>query len=104
MKRFSVLECNVAVLDVGICELDQSQTYDLLIMGIPSWDFGGIKTDWEDLEREFMENDLKGKTVALYGLGDQQGFGDYFLDAIGWLHERVVKLGASNADHWPVDG
>lgn len=38
--------------------------------------------------------------VALYGLGDQAGFGDYFQDAMCWLHDHVVKLGASIMGRW----
>ena len=31
--------------------------------------------------------DLQGKIVALFGLGDQAGYGEWFLDAMGLLHD-----------------
>lgn len=80
------------------------ETFDFVIMGIPTWDFGGIQEDWEDFEKEILSTDLNDKTVALYGLGDQLGYGDYFVDAMGWLHERVLKTGATVIGAWPTEG
>lgn len=78
--------------------------YKFLIMGIPTWDFGGIQEDWEDFEADLQLADLSTAVVALYGLGDQRGYGDYFVDAMGWLHERVLTTGAEVIGHWPADG
>ena len=73
------------------------QQYRFLVMGIPTWDFGGIQEDWEDFEADLQVADLSEAVVALYGLGDQRGYGDYFVDAMGWLYEQVIG-------HWPADG
>jgi flavodoxin len=37
-------------------------------------------------------------------LGDQRGYGDYFVDAMGWLYERVLATGAQVIGHWPAEG
>jgi flavodoxin I len=50
------------------------------------------------------EVDFSGKTVALFGLGDQFGYADYFLDAMGMLHDLVVQSGARVVGHWPTEG
>lgn len=78
--------------------------FDLAIMGIPTWDFGGIQADWEDFEDALVLADLNGKMVALFGLGDQFGYGDFFLDAMGWLQEKLEPTGASLIGYWPTDG
>src|SRR5690625_7569639 len=44
------------------------------------------------------------KQVALFGLGDQFGYGDYFLDALGMLHDVVLASGAEIKGHWPTEG
>lgn len=80
------------------------QQYRFLVMGIPTWDFGGIQEDWEDFEADLQMADLSEAVVALYGLGDQRGYGDYFVDAMGWLYERVQATGAQMIGHWPADG
>lgn len=78
--------------------------YDVLILGIPTWDFGGIQEDWEVFESQLETMKLGGKIVALYGLGDQFGYGDYFLDAMGWLYKHVVAAGALVIGEWPTEG
>ena len=75
-----------------------------LILGIPTWDFGGIQDDWDELEDRLGQLDLSGKVVALYGLGDQHGYADYYLDAMGWLHERLAQSNATFVGRWPTEG
>ncbi len=79
-------------------------TYDQLILGIPTWDFGQIQSDWEEFWTDLTEIDFTGKTVALFGLGDQFGYGDYFLDAMGMLHDVIVANGATVVGYWPTQG
>jgi len=78
--------------------------YQAIILGIPTWDFGQIQSDWEEFWDDLIEIDFSGKTVALFGLGDQFGYGDYFLDAMGMLHDVIVANGAAIIGHWPVEG
>ncbi|MEM6900708.1 MAG: flavodoxin [Pseudomonadota bacterium] len=104
VDRFADLDCHVEIMDVVDYTREKTRPYDFIIMGIPTWDFGGIHSDWEHHEDEILKTDLKGKVVALYGLGDQAGYGEWFLDAMGWLHERVVKVGASVIGRWSTEG
>ena len=76
--------------------------YAYIILGIPTWDFGQIQSDWEEFWADVEEVDFSGKTVALFGLGDQFGYGDFFLDAMGMLHEVVVRRGAKIVGMWPT--
>lgn len=78
--------------------------YERLIFGIPTWDFGQIQSDWEDFWEDVAEIDFNGKTVALFGLGDQFGYGDYFLDAMGMLHDLLRANGATIVGHWSTAG
>ena len=47
---------------------------------------------------------LSNKTIALYGLGDQVGYPEWFLDAMGYLHNKVVVQGANIIGYWPNEG
>ncbi|HWV16038.1 MAG TPA: flavodoxin [Cellvibrio sp.] len=78
--------------------------YDKIIFGIPTWDFGQIQSDWEEFWDDISAVDFSGKTVAFFGLGDQFGYGDYFLDAMGMLHDVVVQAGANIIGHWSSEG
>jgi flavodoxin II len=78
--------------------------YDYLILGIPTWDYGELQEDWEDIWDELDDIDLAGKIVALYGLGDQIGYPEWFQDALGYLWAKVVNLGARTVGLWPAQG
>lgn len=94
----------VDMMNVTEVTSDVLAVYPFLIMGIPTWDFGGIQEDWEDFETDLVSARLQGHVVALYGLGDQRGYGDYFVDAMGWLRDRVVQAGAEVIGAWPAEG
>ncbi|MEM9024211.1 MAG: flavodoxin domain-containing protein [Bacteroidota bacterium] len=48
--------------------------------------------------------DFTGKTVALFGLGDQRGYGEWFVDGMGILGEQVIKAGGTIIGHWSTEG
>ena len=78
--------------------------YDLLLIGISTWDFGEIQEDWNELWEDIATTPMKGKVVALFGLGDQEGYGEWFLDAMGLLHDELKTAGAEFVGFWPNDG
>ncbi len=52
--------------------------FDLLILGSPTWGYGDLQDEWETALPDFDKVDLTGKRVALFGLGDQEGYPDTF--------------------------
>lgn len=90
--------------NVADAPLLHANDYDQIIMGIPTWDYGEIQSEWEDIWTELDSLDLSGKRIALFGLGDQVGYGDWFLDAMGLLHDRLIEQGAELVGYWPVEG
>lgn len=78
--------------------------YDRLIFGIPTWDYGELQEDWEAVWDDLDALDLNGKIVAIYGLGDQVGYPEWFLDAMGYLHAKLLALGATIVGYWPREG
>lgn len=94
----------VDVKDIAdVTQLDFAD-YNHIILGIPTWDFGQIQSDWEEFWDDIAAVDFSGKQVALFGLGDQFGYGDYFLDAMGMLHDVIIQSGPEIVGHWPTDG
>ncbi len=91
-------------LNIATDGLGAIAEYDYLILGIPTWDFGQLQEDWQDLWAELEGMNLSGKHCALFGLGDQIGYGEWFLDAMGMLHECLQQRGAHFAGYWPIDG
>lgn len=89
------------IADVTQADIDQFQ---IIIFGISTWDFGQIQSDWEEFWDDVGEMDFSSKTVALFGLGDQFGYGDFFVDAMGMLHDIVIAGGAHVIGYWPIEG
>jgi flavodoxin I/flavodoxin II len=95
---------SVEMINVDEASTDELEGFDFIIMGIPTWDFGGIQADWDNFEGDLEETDLSGKLVALYGLGDQEGYDEWFLDAMGWLRDGVAGTGATLIGSWSTEG
>ncbi|WP_261816684.1 flavodoxin FldB [Vibrio gallicus] len=78
--------------------------YDLLILGISTWDFGELQEDWSEVWDTLGEISITGKHVALFGLGDQEGYGEWYLDAMGLLHQQLQAHTPQFIGYWPIDG
>lgn len=94
----------VELLDLARVPLRRANDYPLLILGIPTWDFGELQEDWERVWPQLAEIDWPAKTVALFGLGDQDGYPQWFQDALGYLAREVVARGARLVGLWPAAG
>ena len=68
--------------------------FDILILGIPTWHIGEMQDDWADRFDELDDIDLAGTKIALFGLGDQDGYPDTFLDGMGELYDKLLERGA----------
>ncbi len=51
---------------------------------------------WDAVFAEYERFDFTGKTLAFIGLGDQDGYPDNFLDALGTLAKPAMKNGAKS--------
>ena len=70
-------------------------SHNFYILGIPTWQDGELQNDWEDYFDKFKTLDFTGKKVALFGLGDQIGYGEWYCDGIGILAQVVEKNGGN---------
>ena len=93
----------VDIRNVKETPLAEMADYDFLILGISTWDFGEIQEDWNEIWDQIDGLSLNSKTIALYGLGDQEGYGEWYLDAMGMLHDQLKKTGANLIGYWPND-
>ncbi len=71
----------VDIFNVKETPITKMSEYDLLILGISTWDFGELQEDWGAIWDQISGVSLSGKVVALFGLGDQEGYGEWYLDA-----------------------
>jgi len=86
--------------------------YPLLILGSPTMGEGQLpglssecdEASWEEALQRFAEVDLSGKTVAIFGLGDQVSYGNEFVDAMIEIYDFVVARVARVVGAWPTEG
>ncbi len=90
------------VLDVAEISPDDLNSYDKLILGTSTWGDGEFQDDWDAFE--WGDVDLNGKTVALFGLGDQESYSEEYCSAMKLLYDEVVKAGASVVGAWENEG
>ena len=84
--------------------LVQMQAYDVLILGISTWDFGELQEDWEAHWDDISGVDLSGKIVAIYGMGDQIGYTEWFVDAMGMLSDAIADQPCQRIGFWSTEG
>jgi flavodoxin I len=76
---------------------------DLLVLGSSTWGVGELQDDWFDGLASLDSANLEGKQIALFGEGDQNGFSDSFIDAVGILYEKVTACGAVVIGKWDTE-
>ncbi|WP_261874755.1 flavodoxin FldB [Vibrio rarus] len=84
--------------------LSKMNDYEFLILGISTWDFGELQEDWGALWQDIEGIPLQNKYVALFGLGDQEGYGEWFQDAMGLLHKQLQPNKPHFLGYWPTAG
>ena len=79
------------------------ESHNFYILGIPTWYDGELQSDWEDYFEDFKKINFTGKTVAIFGLGDQVGYDEWFCDGVGILAEVVLENGGKLIGQWSRD-
>jgi flavodoxin I len=97
-------EENVDVFNFSEHPAEAVIPYDFIFFGAPTWYDGELQSDWEEILPKFHDIDFSGKKVAIFGLGDQWGYGEWFCDAIGIIAEVVEKQGGTIVGHWDTKG
>ncbi len=96
-------EENADLLNVDMASEKDLEHYPYLILGTPTWGIGEMQDDWEDFAEILDKADLKGKKVALFGLGDQDTYPDSFADGVGMLFDRI-NARTEVVGAWPKAG
>mgnify|MGYP001209396912 CR=1 FL=1 len=94
----------VDVFNIGSVTVEQFTGYEYIICGIPTWNTGQLQDDWAFFLPKLKGVSLKGKKIAVFGLGDQNGYGFNFLDAVGTLTDELLKCGAVLWGLWRTSG
>ncbi len=94
----------VDLINVAKATPDSFDQYTALILGSPTLGDGELPDKWAELLPQLAGKDFSGKTVAMFGLGDQEGYAHEFVDALGLIYEAIKPLGATFIGEWPTSG
>ena len=92
---------SIEVIEVCNADTRDFGRFDLLMLGLSTWYDGDLQSDWEDYFDTFKTIDFTDQIVAIYGLGDQLGYDDYFVDGVGMLAQVVLENGGTIIGNWP---
>jgi len=88
--------------DISKSEPTDLLAYDILLLGVSTWNIGEMQDDWDDFLPRMEGLDLTGKQVGFFGMGDAIGYSYNFLDAMGMLWDAVKPLGSPTlVGVWP---
>jgi len=90
---------NVQDLTAEVVENNQN-----LILGTSTWGAGELQDDWYDGLRVLQAANLADKTIALFGCGDCESYGDTFVGGIGELYNGIKESGAHFVGAVSTDG
>lgn len=99
-------------LNVNRAVAEEFSSYDYLILGTPTLGEGllpGLSADcenesWEEFLPQLETMSFEGKTIAIYGLGDQVGYAGEFVDAMIEIYDFFSERGAKIVGAWPTEG
>ena len=101
-----------APVNIGRTTVADFLAYEALILGSPTLGEGELpgestglsQPSWEEFLPQLADSDLSGKTIAIFGLGDQKKYANEFVDAIGIIHDALLARGARLVGRWPTAG
>ena len=94
----------VEIVSVENAWQNDFEAYDHLIVGASTWFDGELPTYWDELLPELRTLQLKGKKVAIFGLGDQAKYPDNFVDGMGILADVFEEDGATLVGFTSTEG
>lgn len=74
--------------------------YEVLLLGSSTWGSGELQDDWYDFLTGLEALDLKGKKIAIFGLGDES-MSDTFCNAVGIIYKSLQPTGATFIGRYP---
>ncbi|MEM1366975.1 MAG: flavodoxin FldA [Cyanobacteria bacterium P01_H01_bin.15] len=94
----------VETFNIADTDISKIADFSCVIVGCPTWNIGELQSDWDGIFDDLDDIDFSGKKVAYYGPGDQIGYSENYMDAMGILEEKISGLGGQTVGHWPTDG
>ncbi len=98
--KYEIVPVNV---DENLTE-EQFMEFDHMLLGAATWMDGELPYYWDEFVPAMEDLDMKGKNIAIFGLGNQVNGTENFQDAMGLLGFLLEKNGAKLFGFTSTDG
>ena len=95
---------NVVPVNAEVLTEELFLSFQYMILGVPTWFDGELPNYWDEFVPAIEDLDLTGKTIAIFGLGNQVEYPENFGDAVGILGELLREKGANIVGYTSPEG
>lgn len=95
---------NATILDVSNAKAADIEQFSNIVFGCSTLEIGELQYDFDDFMDEIKAANMDGRTVAIFGLGDQDSYPDSFVDGIGIIFEALKDSGCKIVGKTSIDG
>ena len=92
------------IKEVAKATKDDLVDYENIILGSSTWGDGELQDDWYGFLPTLKSANLNGKTVAVFGVGDQFSYSSTYVNAMGELYDAAKAAGAKIIGATSTDG
>ena len=95
---------NIVSVNAEVITEELFLSFTNLILGVPTWFDGELPNYWDEFVPALEDLDLKSKTIAIYGLGNQAEYPENFGDAVGIIAKLIQERGARLVGFTSIEG
>ena len=92
------------IKEVAKASKEDLVNYENIILGSSTWGDGELQDDWYGFLPTLKSANLNGKTVAVFGVGDQFSYSSTYVNAMGELYDAAKAAGAKIIGATSTDG
>ncbi len=104
LKNYTIQKISLAEINNQLLNSTDYWIIGGSTVGVHIWQDADDSNLWNDFFKMLDHIDLKGKTVALFGLGDQILYPNHFVDGLGFFQDELKKRNIRIVGQWPVEG
>lgn len=95
---------NIEVVNAESINEKEFTAYENMILGCPTWFDGELPNYWDEFVPAIEDLNLGGKKIAIFGAGDQKGYPENFVDAVGIMADILESRRASIVGYTSTEG
>jgi len=97
-------DTQIDIYNVRFAKINDLEKYDNIILGTSTWGNAELQEDFQKFIPILQKADLRGKKIAIFGVGDSAKYPVSFADSIGIIFDVLDGKGAIFVGEFSVKG